>query len=118
MVAQASLLFDTTVWNNILYGCHREVPQAETEAAARAANALDFVAKLPCGYDTHIGDQSGQLSGCQRQRLSIAGCMVLKPRVLVLDEATSALDGEAESLVQEALERLMRAGPRSSSPTA
>ena len=110
MVAQAPLLFDTTVRNNILYGCRREVPQAEMEEAAKIANAHEYISKLPCGYDTHVGGQGGmgQLSGGQQQRLSIARCVVLQPRILVLDEATSSLDSEAEGLVQEALERLMR----------
>ncbi|CAK9101544.1 unnamed protein product [Durusdinium trenchii] len=107
LVAQQPLLFDTSVRNNLTYGCRRDVSDEEIEAAARLASAHDFVVKFPAGYDTYVGDQGAHMSGGQKQRLSIARAVILKPRILVLDEATSALDAEAEGAVQDALDTVM-----------
>jgi len=107
LVAQQPLLFDTSIRNNLTYGCRREVEDEEIEAAARLASAHDFVQNFPAGYDTYVGDQGAHMSGGQKQRLSIARAVILKPRILVLDEATSALDAEAEGAVQDALDTVM-----------
>ena len=106
VVTQFTFLFNDSVRNNIAYGePHR--PMAEIVAAARTANAHEFIEQLPRGYDTHIGDLGVRLSGGQRQRLAIARAVLKNAPILILDEATSALDTESEGLVQEALERLM-----------
>ena len=107
VVAQEPMLFATSIADNIRYG-RPGATDAEVEAAARAANAHDFVVALPAGYGTEVGERGVQLSGGQRQRIAIARAVLKDPRVLVLDEATSALDAESEHLVQEALTRLMR----------
>ena len=108
IVPQETLLFSDTVANNIRYG-RLEASQAEIEAAARAANAHDFiVGELPDGYETQVGERGIKLSGGQRQRVAIARAILKNPPILILDEATSSLDTESEQLVQEALERLMR----------
>jgi len=107
IVTQEPILFNDTVRNNIAYGMP-EVEEAEIVAAARAANAHDFILRMPDGYDTLIGDRGLKLSGGQRQRLSIARAILKNPPVLILDEATSALDTESEMLVQEAIDRLVR----------
>ena len=107
IVLQESFLFPITVAENIAYG----VPQATEEqiaAAARAANAHDFIARLPQGYHTVIGERGGTLSGGERQRISIARAVLRDAPILILDEPTSALDVETESAVMEALERLTR----------
>ena len=106
IVPQETTLFGGTVRENIAYGRIGASPQ-EIEAAARAANAHDFIMALPDGYDSVIGERGVKLSGGQRQRVAIARAILKDPRVLILDEATSALDNESEGLVQEALERLM-----------
>jgi subfamily B ATP-binding cassette protein MsbA len=106
VVTQFTFLFNDTVRANIAYG----TPQADMDAivaAARAANAHEFITALPKGYDTGIGDLGVRLSGGQRQRLAIARAILKNAPILILDEATSALDTESEGLVQEALERLM-----------
>ena len=99
IVTQETVLFDDTIATNIAYGSHEASPQA-IEAAARAANAHDFIAALPAGYATMIGERGQRLSGGQRQRLAIARALLKNAPILVLDEATSALDAESELLVQ------------------
>lgn len=106
-VNQEAILFNDTVFNNIAFGTEGATRE-QVEAAARIANAHDFIMAMPEGYDTPIGDRGSRLSGGQRQRLSIARAVLKNPQILILDEATSALDTESERLVQEALERLMR----------
>ena len=106
IVTQETVLFDDTIANNIAYGTPSASPEA-IEAAARAANAHDFVSALPKGYATMIGERGQRLSGGQRQRLAIARALLKNAPILVLDEATSALDSESEQLVQAALANLM-----------
>ena len=105
LVPQEAVLFGGTVRDNIRYG-RLDATQEEIEAAARDANAHDFITALPQGYDTPVGDRGGRLSGGQRQRVSIARAILKDPPILLLDEATSALDNESERLVQDALDRL------------
>ncbi len=107
IVPQETALFSGTVRDNIRYG-KLDATEAEIEAAARAANAHDFIMQLPAGYDTLVGERGVKLSGGQRQRVAIARALLKNPRILILDEATSSLDTESELAVQEALERLMR----------
>jgi subfamily B ATP-binding cassette protein MsbA len=105
IVTQESILFNDTIYNNIKF--NTEATEEEVIAAAKTANAHDFILQSPEGYQTMIGDRGGRLSGGQRQRLSIARAILRNPPILILDEATSALDTESEKLVQEALTRLM-----------
>lgn len=107
VVMQDALLFNDTIANNIAYG-RPTASRAEIEAAACAANAHDFIMRLPDGYDTVVGERGGLLSGGERQRIAIARALLKDPPILILDEATSALDAESEALVQEALGRLVR----------
>jgi ATP-binding cassette subfamily B protein len=107
VVLQDALLFNDTIAKNIAYG-RPDAARAEIEAAARAANAHDFIMRLPHGYDTLVGERGGLLSGGERQRVAIARALLKDPPILILDEATSALDAEAEALVQEAIGRLVR----------
>ena len=106
MVTQESVLFNDSVYNNILMG-KPDADRAEVEAAAKIANAHDFILNLSDGYDTNIGDDGNKLSGGQKQRVSIARAVLKNPPIMILDEATSALDTESERFVQEALEKMM-----------
>jgi ATP-binding cassette, subfamily B, bacterial MsbA len=106
IVTQESILFNDTVFNNIAFGI-KGATEAQVIEAAKIANAHGFISQLEKGYETNIGDRGSKLSGGQRQRLSIARAVLKNPPILILDEATSALDSESESLVQEALTKLM-----------
>jgi len=106
LVTQEVILFNDTVLNNIAYG-HDEIDRQKVEEVARAANAHDFIMKLPDGYDTLVGERGVILSGGQRQRLSLARALLKDAPILILDEATSSLDTESERLVQQAIDRLM-----------
>ena len=106
-VNQEAILFNDTIFNNIAFGVE-DATQEQVEAAAKIANAHDFIMELENGYQTNVGDRGGRLSGGQRQRISIARAILKNPPILILDEATSALDTESERLVQDALERLMK----------
>ncbi len=106
-VNQEAILFNDTFYNNITFGVKDATPE-QVIAAAKIANAHDFIMETENGYDTNIGDRGCLLSGGQRQRISIARAILKNPPILILDEATSALDTESERLVQEALERLMK----------
>ncbi len=105
-VNQESILFNDTIFNNIAFGAENATME-EVVAAAKVANAHDFILETEKGYQTNIGDRGSKLSGGQRQRLSIARAVLKNPPILILDEATSALDTESEKLVQEALTNLM-----------
>ena len=107
LVPQENILFSGTVASNIAFG-QKDYDTESVEQAARIANAHDFIMELPQGYDTWVGERGVNLSGGQRQRISIARAVLHNPKILILDEATSALDAESESLVQEALQRLMQ----------
>jgi subfamily B ATP-binding cassette protein MsbA len=107
IVSQETIVFHDTVRANIAYGQVERYRPEEIEAAARAANAHEFIAALPQGYDTLLGDRGVRLSGGQRQRIAIARAILLDPPILIFDEATSALDTESERLVQEAIARLL-----------
>src|SRR5690606_28314505 len=106
IVAQDVQLFGTSLAENIRYG-RLDATDAEVEAAARAANAHDFIEAFPDGYHAQVGERGVKLSGGQRQRVAIARALLKDPPLLLLDEATSSLDAESEALVQEALARLL-----------
>jgi ATP-binding cassette subfamily B protein len=107
MVTQETYLFNDTLKTNLLYAAP-DASQAEVEAACRAANIHHFIAGLPDGYETVVGARGYRLSGGERQRIAIAKVILKDPRILVLDEATSSLDSQSETLIQEALERIMK----------
>jgi subfamily B ATP-binding cassette protein MsbA len=107
IVTQESILFNDTVFNNIAFGIDNAT-EADVIAAAKIANAHDFIMQMPNGYQTNIGDRGNKMSGGQRQRMSIARAVLKNPPILILDEATSALDTESERLVQDALNKLMQ----------
>jgi len=106
IVTQESILFNDTVRNNIAFGI-KDVTDEQIIAAAKVANAHDFISRMENGYNTNIGDRGSKLSGGERQRMSIARAILKNPPILILDEATSALDTESERLVQDALTKLM-----------
>ena len=107
VVLQDSFLFNNTVAENLLYG-KPDATDEELIAAARAANAHDFISNLPEGYHTELGERGVKLSGGQKQRLALARAILADPRILILDEATSSVDAEAEYLIQQALERVLK----------
>ncbi len=106
VVSQDIVLYDDTIRANICFG-RKDATDAAVEAAARAAAAHDFIAALPDGYHTRVGDRGGRLSGGERQRVALARAFLKDAPILLLDEATSALDAESEALVQQALAKLM-----------
>lgn len=107
IVSQDSILFNDSVFNNITLG-NTDADMKEVIAAAKAANAHDFITEMPNGYDSTVGENGAKLSGGQKQRLSIARAIYKNPPILILDEATSSLDTESEKLVQDALAKLMK----------
>ena len=106
-VNQDPILFNDTIFNNIAFGVD-DVSEEQVIAAAKIANAHDFIMEKPEGYQTNIGDRGSKLSGGQRQRLSIARAILKNPPILILDEATASLDTESERMVQDALDKLMK----------
>lgn len=107
IVSQEAILFNDSIYNNIVFGL-KDVTEAEVIQAAKVANAHEFILATEEGYQTNIGDRGGKLSGGQRQRITIARAVLKNPPILILDEATSALDSESERLVQDALLKLMK----------
>lgn len=107
VVPQESVLFEGSIRDNVAYGLG-DVPDERVRAALQGANAAEFIADLPDGWDTVVGERGARLSGGQRQRIAIARALVRNPRILLLDEATSALDPESELLVRDALDHLMQ----------
>jgi ABC-type multidrug transport system fused ATPase/permease subunit len=107
VVLQDSFLFNNSVVENLLYG-KPDADRDEIMEAAKAANAHEFIIQLPEGYDTEIGERGVKLSGGQKQRLALARAILADPRILILDEATSSVDAEAEFLIQQALERVLK----------
>jgi ATP-binding cassette subfamily B protein len=106
MVTQETYLFHDSIRTNLLYA-KLDATQSELEAACKVANIHDFIAELPDGYETIVGERGYRLSGGEKQRLALARVILKNPRLLVLDEATSHLDSESEALIQEALKRVM-----------
>ncbi len=107
MVTQETFLFHDSLRVNLLYA-KPDATDAELESACRAANIHDFIAGLPEGYDTVVGERGYRLSGGEKQRVAIARVILKDPRVLILDEATSHLDSQSEALIQQAMEVVMR----------
>jgi len=111
IVAQEPTLFCGTIRDNIAFG-RKGSTQEEIEAAAKQANAFDFIQEFDEKFDTLVGERGVRLSGGQKQRIAIARALIMNPKILLLDEATSALDAESEHLVQEAIDRAIKAGQR------
>jgi ABC-type multidrug transport system fused ATPase/permease subunit len=107
VVTQEAFLFSGTVMDNIRYG-KLDASDEEVYAAAQAANAHDFILRLPDGYQTQVGERGGRLSQGQRQLVSIARAILAEPRILILDEATSSVDTRTEALIQRAMGRLLK----------
>jgi len=107
LVPQEAILFSGTIRDNLRYG-RPDAPEAEIVAAAEAAQAHDFILKLPQGYDTHVAQRGVNLSGGQKQRLAIARALLMQPQILILDDSTSSVDVETETRIQAALARIMR----------
>ena len=107
MVTQETFLFNDTIRANLLYARPEATPEA-VEGACRMTNIHDFIAGLPEGYDTVVGNRGDRLSGGEKRRVAIARVILKDPRILVLDEATSSLDSQSEALIQQALELIMR----------
>jgi subfamily B ATP-binding cassette protein MsbA len=107
IVNQESILFNDSIYNNIVFG-REGITEEQVIEAAKVANAHEFIVRTEDGYQTNIGDKGSKLSGGQKQRLCIARAVLANPPILLLDEATSALDTESEKLVQEALNNLMK----------
>ena len=107
-MTQESILFNDTVYNNIVFGKPGVTLEESVIAAAKVANAHEFIMAMEEGYETNIGDRGAKLSGGQRQRISIARAILRNPPILILDEATSSLDSESERLVQDALLKVMK----------
>ena len=107
LVSQDTILFNDTIYNNIAYGSLKNTDSKKVKQAAKSANALEFIDKLPNGFNHKIGDRGVRLSGGQKQRIAIARAILKNAPILLLDEATSALDSESEKLVQQALDNLM-----------
>jgi ATP-binding cassette subfamily B multidrug efflux pump len=107
IVPQETILFSGTVRDNISYG-RPQATDEEVFAAAKAAQAHDFILKLPQGYDTHIEERGVNLSGGQKQRIAIARALITQPKILILDDSTSSVDVETETKIQDALQRIMR----------
>ena len=111
LAAQETQLFAVSVYDNITYGLDKdEFTREDVVAAAKAANAHDFIVEFEEGYETLVGERGVRLSGGQKQRISIARCFLRQPKILLLDEATSALDTESEGLVQASLDALIAQG--------
>ena len=107
IVPQETILFSGTVRDNIRYG-KPDASDEEVIAAAKAAQAHDFILQLPQGYDTHIEERGVNLSGGQKQRIAIARAIILKPKILIMDDSTSSVDVETETKIQDALQEMMK----------